>query len=174
MIKEQKFTKVFRQYSRLVWKGTLRRTGEWTAAEEITQQVFLHYYEKMDSISDDFICPWLFLTAKNMVYDYFRKMQVRNVVCSLEEVSEKACSDSDNTVMIVERLAKKMLVTHILEELHKYKPEWYDVIEAACIRELSNEEGAEYLGIPGEIFRGRLYRARRYIRKRYGDEFAEL
>lgn len=174
MIKEQKFTEIFRQYSDTVWKSAFRRTGKRTVAEEITQQVFLHYFEKMESMDDEYIYPWLCLTAKNVTYDYFRKARVRSMECSLGDIEEKVFSESDNTVRMIERLASRGLLNEILEELYQHKPEWYEVIEASCIREMSANEAAAYLGITNEAFRGRLCRARSYVRKQYGEAFAEL
>ena len=64
---EQKFTKVFNKYNRLVRKMVISRTGDRMLAEELCQQVFLQYFERMDTIDDDLIQPWLLLTMKNMI-----------------------------------------------------------------------------------------------------------
>lgn len=58
---------------------------------------------------------------------------------------------------------------------HKYiVVEWYYVIMDICILQMSYEEAAKHLNIEVQVLRARLYRARRYIRKKYGEEYQEL
>lgn len=48
------------------------------------------------------------------------------------------------------------------------------VIMDICILQMSYEEAAKHLNIEVQVLRARLYRARRYIRKKYGEEYQEL
>lgn len=82
---EQKFIKVFHKYNRLVRKLVISRTGDEMLAEEVCQQVFLYYFERMNMIDDDLIKPWLLLTAKNMTYDYYRKQNIRKAYIVLSQ-----------------------------------------------------------------------------------------
>lgn len=66
------------------------------------------------------------------------------------------------------------LQERILEELYDKKKEWYYVIMDICILQMSYEEAAKHLNIEVQVLRARLYRARRYIRKKYGEEYQEL
>lgn len=54
---EQKFIKVFHKYNKLVRKMVISRTGDEMLAEEVCQQVFLYYFERMNMIDDDLIKP---------------------------------------------------------------------------------------------------------------------
>ena len=152
---EKKFTEVFNKYNRLVRKMVISRSGNDMLAEEICQQVFLQYFEQMNNISEELIQPWLLLTTRNMVYDFM-------------------VIHEDNTERVITRLSHNMLTERILEELYDKKKEWYYVIMDICILQMSYEEAAKHLNIEVQVLRARLYRARRYIRKKYGEEYQEL
>ena len=77
--------------------------------------------------------------------------------------------ESDNTERVITRLSHNMLTERILEELYDKKKEWYYVIMDICILQMSYEEAAKHLNIEVQVLRARLYRARRYIRKKYGE-----
>ena len=163
---EKKFTEVFNKYNRLVRKMVISRSGNDMLAEEICQQVFLQYFEQMNNISEELIQPWLLLTTRNMVYDYLRKMQVRKDTYSINGIKDFMVIHEDNTERVVTRLSHSMLTERILEELYDKKKE--------CILQMSYEEAAKHLNIEVQVLRARLYRARRYIRKKYGEEYQEL
>lgn len=171
---EKKFTEVFNKYNRLVRKMVISRSGNDMLAEEICQQVFLQYFEQMNNISEELIQPWLLLTTRNMVYDYLRKMQVRKDTHSINGIEDFMVIHEDNTERVITRLSHNMLTERILEELYDKKKEWYYVIMDICILQMSYEEAAKHLNIEVQVLRARLYRARRYIRKKYGEEYQEL
>lgn len=171
---EQKFTKVFNKYNRLVRKMVISRTGDRMLAEELCQQVFLQYFERMDTIDDDLIQPWLLLTMKNMIYDYYRKQNIRNHVHSAAPMEEVMVVYEDNAECVVSKLSHSKLTERILGELYAEHWEWYDVIVDICILQMSYEEAAKHLHLSVEVLRAKLYRARRYIRKQYGKEYSEL
>ena len=143
-------------------------------AEEICQQVFLNYFENMEAVNDEMVQPWLLLTAKNLIRDYFRRQQVRKNTYSLESYSELTIILEDNTERILNHIADNMLTERILAELYEHRKDWYDVVVRVCILELTYEEAARQLGIKMEMLRARLFRARKYIRKKYGEEYREM
>ena len=164
---EKKFTEVFNKYNRLVRKMVISRSGNDMLAEEICQQVFLQYFEQMNNISEELIQPWLLLTTRNMVFDSI------DAVC-IFGIKDFMVIHEDNTERVVTRLSHSMLTERILEELYDKKKEWYYVIMDICILQMSYEEAAKHLNIEVQVLRARLYRARRYIRKKYGEEYQEL
>ena len=173
---EQKFIKVFHKYNKLVRKMVISRTGNEMLAEEVCQQVFLYYFERMNMIDDDLIKPWLLLTAKNMTYDYYRKQNIRKSVYSSEPMEEVMLIYEDNAECVVSKLSHISFTERILEELYAEHREWYDVIMDICILQMkmSYEEAAKHLNLTVEVLRAKLYRARRHLRKKYGEEYREL
>lgn len=173
-MKEKKFTQVFNKYNKLIRKVVLDRTGDWNLAEEVCQQVFLNYFQNMDNLENDMIQPWLMHCAKNMVRDYYRKQKIRNNFKSVEMLSDIEIIRRDNTERLIKNMVGSQLMNSIMEELYEYKREWHDIIEAVCIFEMSYEEAAKRLGMKTETLRAKLFRARKYIRKKFGEEYEKL
>lgn len=138
----------------------------------IILKIFDKNFERLHS--EELIQPWLLLTTRNMVYDYLRKMQVRKDTHSINGIEDFMVIHEDNTERVITRLSHNMLTERILEELYDKKKEWYYVIMDICILQMSYEEAAKHLNIEVQVLRARLYRARRYIRKKYGEEYQEL
>ena len=53
MKRTEKFTRVFLERKDLVMKYIYRRIGKIEEAEELTQEVFMAYYENMDFVDSD-------------------------------------------------------------------------------------------------------------------------
>ncbi len=54
-------------------------------AEEITQDTFLLFYEKLDILSDDIISRWVISVANKKCHEFYRKNKKRQLMLSLEE-----------------------------------------------------------------------------------------
>lgn len=173
-MKEKKFTEIYNSLNKMLRRMAFNATGDWMVSEEICQQAFMRYFENMDHVADDIIKPWIILTTKNLIRDYYRKMKVRKNVHSIEQIDELTVEQVDNTEQIIRSLANRQLTTRIMQELYAYNKSWYDVIESVCIFEMSHEEARKHLGISDETLRSRLFRVRRYIRKMYGEEYEDL
>ena len=173
-MKEKKFTAMFHKYNRLVRKMVLERTGDLQLSEEICQQVFMSYFEKMEYIADELVQPWLLLTTKNRIYDYYRKQSKRRDILSTDLLKGVEIVCRDNAEVMIQRIANVQLTEKILTELYLYNRKWYDVIETVCVLGMSGKEAAKHLGISEEMLRARLSRARKYIRQKYGEEYSEL
>lgn len=171
---EQKFTKIFHEYNKLVRKMVISRTGDDMLAEEVCQQVFLHYFERMNTIDDELIKPWLLLTARNMILDHFRKQNIRKNIQSTAPVEDVMVVYEDNAERVVRKISHIKFTERILEGLYAEHREWYYVITDICILQMSYEEAAKHLDMSVEVLRAKLYRARRYLRKKYGKEYQEL
>ena len=50
---------------------------------------------------------------------------------------------------------------------------WFEALMLCCVEGLSYEEASEKLNVPVDVLRARMYRARAYIRKKFGDEYPE-
>ena len=173
MIKEQRFTQVYRRRKNLILRYAYSKTQDLEAAEEICQDVFLHYYEKIEQIQEDLVKAWLLLCAKRKCIDYWRKRQNRQessvgVTAVLEVISE------NNLERVVDHVIQENFAWKILGELRQKNETWYQVIEAVCICEMEQEEAAASLGISVQVLRARLFRARKFIRQEYLKEYKDL
>ena len=170
-MKNKRFTEIYESYRRLVMKIAYERVGDIYLAEEISQQVFTALYENLDKVRDESVKSWLIIATRTAIVDYFRKQKVRKE--KLEQMYQKRAERTvwDNTERIVERVAQERLSFRILDDLRDVNREWYEIILAVCLYGLPIKEAAKYLRMSPQALSARLYRARNYIRRKYGEEY---
>ena len=173
MIKEQRFTQVYRRRKNLILRYAYSKTQDLEAAEEICQDVFLHYYEKIEQIQEDLVKAWLLLCAKRKCIDYWRKRQNRQE-SSVGETAVLEVISENNLERVVDHVIQENFAWKILGELRQKNETWYQVIEAVCICEMEQEEAAASLGISVQVLRARLFRARKVIRQEDLKEYKDL
>lgn len=173
MIKEQRFTQVYRRRKNLILRYAYSKTQDLEAAEEICQDVFLHYYEKIEQIQEDLVKAWLLLCAKRKCIDYWRKRQNRQE-SSVGETAVLEVISENNLERVVDHVIQENFAWKILGELRQKNETWYQVIEAVSICEMEQEEAAASLGISVQVLRARLFRARKFIRQEYLKEYKDL
>lgn len=81
------FEHAYRMYNRRVYAKCLRMVGNEAEAEDLTQEVFLQVYRKMDSFrGESAFSTWLYRVAVNIVLASRRRKSL--ITNSLEEVTE--------------------------------------------------------------------------------------
>ena len=170
-MKNKRFTEIYKSYRRLVMKIAYERVGDVYLAEEISQQVFTALYENMEKLEDERIKPWLMIATRIAVVDYLRKQKVRKEKLKQIYLKNAEYIVWDNTEWIAERVEKERLSFRILDDLQEINKEWYEIILAVCLYGLPIKEAAKYLRMNPQVLSARLYRARNYIRRKYGEEY---
>lgn len=173
MRKNERFTVVYKRYEDLVFWYAKKRLSNEELSKECVQQVFMKYYEHMDTVSEEMIKPWLLTCCKNEIIDYFRRIERRKGFENIDapEVEVHVCS-KDNAEYIIERLHQEAFKEEVLAAVRKKNESWYEIIQAAvCVEEMTQEEAAQHLGISQEVLRAKLYRARKFIRKKFRDKY---
>jgi len=87
------FEAIYRRHGDGVFRFTWRLVGQRAIAEEITGDVFLALYERMDTIDVAQLPAWLFTVARHRAMDYWRRAAVEERYLSAlqtEEPSEGA------------------------------------------------------------------------------------
>jgi RNA polymerase sigma factor (sigma-70 family) len=175
---DEKFDNVYCQYKNLIMKVATDKLHDYHTAQEICQQTFLEYYLHIDNVEERLIKPWLILVAKNAAIDYFRKAsnkyEYKSDNIELESNSMYEIISDYGVERIVDKIVQKDFIFKIMEELKEVNKNWYEVILSISILNKSQEETAKDLGISLSILRARLYRAREWIRKNYGEEYKKL
>lgn len=170
---EDKLKKIFDQYYLLVTDIAYSVLRDYHAAQDVCQEVFLKFCEKMGTMEEARIKPWLILAAKNKAIDYKRAAYRKHEMQSSETL--EACYYK------VESLEKHMrdleyrnLRNELFGRLKEEKPEFLNMIIASCIEGKSGEQIAREFGISEENVRTKLHRARLWIRSHYGSKYEEL
>ena len=169
MKNHEAFTEIYESYAGLIMKSVMAQTNDIELAEEICQQTFLAYYRKMETIDTEFVKAWLLHVSKNLLIDYWRKASTRKEI--IKEEYEATYMEASATTDMEKQSVDRMFLCKLLEELKEENELWYEVIDYICIREVGYEEAAKQLGISPVVLRARLYRARRFLQKKYGKDY---
>ena len=174
MTKDEKFTNYYRMFSDTVYRYTYAKIKQIETAQDITQQVFYLFFINMEQVPDFMVKPWLFLCSKNKVIDEVRRTESRRKALYKGYLSEILTVSEDNTERLVERIVQEQLSFRILCDLRRKNESWYQIVEAVCVMEFSQEEAAKRLGISRQVLTAKLYRARHYLWEKYGAEYKAL
>lgn len=170
MMNHETFTEIYRRYATLILKTVVAQTRDEETAKEICQQTFLSYYKNMDKVEPGMEKPWLLKTAKHLVIDYWRKGSTQNEILAENDSEElQAVNPHD----MEKECVNKMFIYEILEDLERENKLWYEVIELLFVEQMDRDEAAKHLGISPAMLRARLYRAKQYLKRKYGREYEE-
>lgn len=169
MTKHETFTENYKRYSVLIMKSVVAQTKDKELAAEICQQTFLHYYRTMDTVDESRIKGWLLQVSKNLLIDHWRKASTRREF-SVESPAE-ILEDGEHVVDMEKQCTDRQFICELLEDLRKVNELWYEVINYICIQKMTYDETAKLLGITPATLRARVYRAKNYIKEKYGDEY---
>ncbi len=173
-MKNEKFEEYFLRYRDLIMKIAKDKTGSYHDAEEICQQVFISFYLNMENVSEDLTKAWLIRCTKHAIIDYFRKAsRQREVVTDTTETEIGNIAVEEEPEHSEVRLDNLDLMGRVLRTVKAANPQWFEVLFMNCVEGLSYAEMASRLKVPETVLRARLYRARLFIKKKFGDEYRD-
>ncbi len=167
-MKHETFTEIYKRYATLILKAVVAQTKDEETAKEICQQTFLAYYNNMHKVKPGIEKPWLLKTAKHLVIDYWRKASTKHEILTDNKDGKILTANPHD---LEKECVDKMFIYEILEDLEKENVLWYEVIELLFIEQMDREEAAKHLGISPGMLRARLYRAKQYLKRKYGQEY---
>ena len=170
MMNHETFTEIYKRYATLILKAVVAQTKDEETAKEICQQTFLAYYNNMHNVKPGAEKPWLLKTARHLVIDYWRRASTKNKILINGKDGNFPERKSQN---MEKECVDKMFIYEILEDLEEKNKLWYEVIDLLFVEQMDREEAAKHLGISPGMLRARLYRAKQYLKRKYGREFAE-
>jgi len=157
------FEQIVLEYQNLVYTICLNIAANPHDAENIAQETFLTAYASLASFRGDNIKPWLCRIAANKSIDFMRRTS-RFVMEELKDSMEHTGDSIEETYVQKERQEK---LAHILSAL----PEKYTtVVKAFYYNRLTVKEISQCMELPERTIETRLYRAKRLIRERWGND----
>ncbi len=129
--------------------------------EDIIQSVFLKFYENLALIRNESSIPfWLFRTARNEVYIYFRSLKKEFQWIDIDDTDE---FDIESENRIDEIYEVKELSLLLNSELELLPPEQKEIFVMKEFGNLSYKEIAELLKIEENLVKSRLFKTRRKL-----------
>ena len=177
MSKEEQFRHIYKTYKKEVYRVARHLVKTDESAQDITQQAFYKYYINYEKVRNEDPKAYLFQILRNLEADN-QRIRKHEILCDMEELEREqalSCPDVEEAVLDeVEREGKKELCNHILTCLYRDNPLWYEALIEVYYYEKTFPEAAKTLGISPQILNNRLYRARKWIRKNYREEYGEI
>jgi RNA polymerase sigma-70 factor (ECF subfamily) len=168
------FYEVYEQHYDRVRNFLLASVKNRWVADDLVQETFLRVLQNLDKVREEAkLSAWIFRIAGNLCQDYFRSPS-RKLLC-FEDNPARELPGKSSLEKEIERYQTSLLV----QDLIKLLPEpMRQVIFLCDIKEESQQEAADLLGISLENVKVRLHRARKQLKaileeKRYSS-FAAL
>jgi len=170
-MKNERFCDCYVKYQRYVIRIAYEQVKDHEAAEDISQTVFLSFYQHMDIVMPGSEKCWLFRCARNAAIDYIRKICRKPELGMDEEVLEGVANGVQVSAGLGETSTDNgELIARIMGELKESHPLWYETMCLICFEELTYEEASVRLGVKPGVLRSRIHRARVFVREQFGEE----
>ena len=152
------FTLIFNRFKKKLYNYVLKMTEDVMLTEDMVQDIFLKLYQNLNNIkTKDNINFWLFTTARNEVYGYYRRKRIRADQFNVEDTDEIEILSEDN---IEDELEKKEVKELIMIELINLPIEQREVFVLKEYGGLKYNEISNLLGIDEKLVKSRLNKVR--------------
>ncbi|MBN1515838.1 sigma-70 family RNA polymerase sigma factor [Candidatus Sumerlaeota bacterium] len=168
------FEILVRRYQDRVYNTALRLIGNADDAADITQEVFLNCFRKIDLFrGDSEFLTWLYRITVNMVKNRwtYRERRGYGKTYSLFDVEHEDDRPLEaklkSTSPGPHDLARDRELKDILmEKMGEIDPDYREVLVLRCVEQLSYEEIADVLNTSIGTVKSRIHRARELIRRK--------
>ena len=161
------FSTLVRRYQKPVHALVWRKIGDFHIAEEITQDIFLSVYKKLQTLKNpNRFAGWLYVIAARRCYAWCKKKQIPMKsldAMSTEELEELAyvqyrAQEKEEEVSEQQREVVKRLLQKLPESERT-------VVTLHYLGEMSCEAISEFLGVSPNTVKSRLHRARKRLKQ---------
>ena len=165
--REDSFEELVRRYQRPITNYVYRMVGNYDAALDVTQEVFIKVYNSMPRYSSEYkFSTWLYKISHNAAIDYLRR--------NSSQTQRLETENADGTFELQFESQRPS------PELERERSEWREEIAAVvkCLptgyrelillrhtQDLSYDEIAEITNLPLGTVKNRLFRAREMMRE---------
>jgi RNA polymerase sigma-70 factor, ECF subfamily len=139
---QEMFARLYDAYMERIYRYVYFRVADSELAEDITSQVFLKVWEKLDTYQagQSPFMAWLYRIAHNAVIDYYR---TKKAAISLEDASPVELSHTDD---VDEKLDLQFQSRELRDALRELTEEQQQVLILKFVDGLSTTEIAQQLG----------------------------
>lgn len=171
-----KFDSIYGRSRNKVFQTALYYTKRMEIAEEITQEIFMELYVNIEKIDEAKVENWLLTVTKNKSLNWINKSNVETRILEYLQENEDLLTDSvEHSVLEKERrIDFGLLSKEIFYELHKENERWYEVISGIYCSGKTSTEIARELHVSKDVVYAIIYRARRWIKRNYGDRYEKI
>ncbi|GBD89145.1 ECF RNA polymerase sigma-E factor [bacterium BMS3Abin03] len=154
------FTIIFNKHKKKIYNYALRMVSDKMIAEDIVQNVFIKLYENLGKIRNrKSISFWLFKTARNEIYSYFRNRKRKSDfrAANIDEIEIHSQENIESDFQLKEM--KELL----LKKLDEFPEEQKEIFIMREYGGLSYKEISSILEINIDLVKSRLFKTRKKL-----------
>lgn len=167
--REDGFEELVRRYQRPIAAYVYRMVGDYDAALDLTQEVFIKVYNSLGRYRSEFkFSTWIYKIAHNSAIDHLRRFGTReqSLVNETEGETRELPLESRrlSPEQESERRERREEIEHVVGQL---PPAYKELILLRHSHDMSYDEIAEVTGLPLGTVKNRLFRAREVMRQQF-------
>lgn len=162
--RESGFEELVRCYQRPIAAYVYRMVGDYDAALDLTQEVFIKVYGSLSRYRAEFkFSTWIYKIARNAAIDYLRRAAARETAISGDD--DRPATVVESRRLTPEQESERNERCSEIEMVVRLLPAAYrELIVLRHSNDLSYDEIAEVTGLPLGTVKNRLFRAREAMR----------
>jgi len=164
--REAGFEELVRRYQRPIAAYVYRMVGDYDAALDLTQEVFIKVYNSLSRYRSEFkFSTWIYKIAHNAAIDFLRRHAVREQALASGSDAERRETIVESRGLTPEQESEREERRSEIETVVRTLPSAYrELIVLRHSHDLSYDEIAEVTGLPLGTVKNRLFRAREAMR----------
>lgn len=162
--RESGFEELVRRYQRPIAAYVYRMVGDYDAALDLTQEVFIKVYGSLSRYRAEFkFSTWIYKIAHNAAIDHLRRGAARETAITSDE-DRPALAVESRRLTPEQESERNERCSEIEVVVQMLTPAYRELIVLRHSNDLSYEEIAEVTGLPLGTVKNRLFRAREAMR----------
>src|SRR6185295_19029259 len=164
--RESGFEELVRRYQRPIAAYVYRMVGDYDAALDLTQEVFIKVYNSLARYRSEFkFSNWIYKIAHNAAIDHLRRYAVRGQAVTSGFDTERRDTPVEGRRLTPEQESERKERRSEVEMVVEMLPRAYrELIVLRHSHDLSYDEIAEVTALPLGTVKNRLFRAREAMR----------
>ena len=164
--REAGFEELVRRYQRPIAAYVYRMVGDYDAALDLTQEVFIKVYNSLTRYRSEFkFSTWIYKIAHNAAIDHLRRHTVREQALTGSIDGDRREISIESRRLTPEQESERRERRSEIESVVELLPAAYrELIALRHSHDLSYDEIAEVTGLPLGTVKNRLFRAREAMR----------
>lgn len=161
------FNALVQKYQKPVHAFVWRKIGDYHVAEEITQDIFLRVYQKLDTLNNqESFAGWLYVIAARYCFAWFEKKRLPTQSLDampaeeLEDLAYTQHHENQQNEIASER--QREVVKHLLQKLPASER---TTITLHYLDDMTCEDISQSMGVSTNTVKSRLHRARKRLLK---------
>jgi RNA polymerase sigma-70 factor (ECF subfamily) len=167
--REDGFEELVRRYQRPIAAYVYRMVGDYEAALDLTQEVFIKVYNSLRRYRSEFkFSTWIYKIAHNSAVDHLRRRGGREQALQREFDGEQYNLPIESRRLSPEQESERAERREEIERVVRELPAAYrELVVLRHSHDLSYDEIAEVTGLPLGTVKNRLFRAREVMRREF-------